>query len=121
MDTRFNAAIGCELCIPGICAVSLLIARQISFINWNMPHVATRLSGSRSHDPVPPGNVSDIMVATPSAESPPPSPRSAGSQIPALSPTAMTVMTSVKVKRAKLFVQGRHAELLEGLNSQEKM
>lgn len=81
-----------------------LLAR---FMNWNMPYGAMRSSAARAVDHVSP--LSDIVVTTP------PSPNGAPS------PMAVAVKEMTAIDRARLFVQGRHMELLKSMEKPQRV
>jgi hypothetical protein len=102
-----------------------------SFMNWNMPYILPRIPRTRAYDHVSPfgyaaSTPSDILVTTPSSSNIRPSPRNALSPKDALSPKnapspmTIAVRDNIKMDRAHLFVQGRHKDLLEGMDREER-
>lgn len=74
-------------------------------MNWNMPYGAIRSSASRVADYASP--LSDIVVTTPS------SPHAAPS------PTTVAVRAMMPIDRARLFVEGRHNDLLKSMENKQ--
>lgn len=77
------------------------------FMNWNMPYGAMRSSAARAVDHLSP--LSDIVVTSP------PSPHGAPS------PMTLAVKEMTAVDRARLFVQGRHMELLKSMEKPQRV
>ena len=76
-------------------------------MNWNMPY---GLVGSRAPSAVDHASpLSDISVNTPPSAGGPPS------------PTAVAIKAMEPINRARLFVEGRHTELLRSMDKQQKM
>ncbi|KAA6410811.1 MAG: hypothetical protein FRX48_05121 [Lasallia pustulata] len=90
------------------------------FMNWNMPYGALRLSTAKAIDHRSPfggaaSTPSDVMVATPSSIGGVPSPTNA--------PSPMSVALTAKAAndRARLFVEGRHDDLLRSMEKQDRV
>ena len=75
-------------------------------MNWDMPYGIMKPSMPISSNHISP--LSDIVVATPS------------STYEAPSPTAVAVREMTGVQRARLFVQGRHHDLLKSIGKQQR-
>jgi hypothetical protein len=89
-------------------------------MNWNMPYGALRSSAARAVDHFSPfgptaSTPSDILVTTPTSEQVGPSPRNAPS------PMSVAVRGKIANDRARLFVEGRHDDLLRSLEKQERV
>lgn len=92
-----SLAIGCK---PPRAQHQLLTHSLLArFINWNMPYGAMRSSAARAADHI--SLLSAIVVTTS------PSPNGASS------PTAVAVRVMTAIDRARLFVEGRHNDLLK--------
>ena len=76
-------------------------------MNWNMPYGLMRYSAPSAADHFSP--LSDISVTTPP---------SAGG---APSPTAVAINAMKPIDRARLFVEGRHNELLRSMDRQQRV
>ena len=77
-----------------------------SFMNWNMPYGITIPRAAMAVDHTSP--ISDIQVATPS------------STVDAPSPMAVTIKEITALDRARLFVEGRHDELLQSMRGKQR-
>jgi len=77
-----------------------------SFMNWNMPYGPRQASGARRIDHLSP--ISDIVITTPTSANTAPS------------PTAAAIMALTAIDRAKVFVEGRHVELLKTMDSEQQ-
>lgn len=93
---------------------------MLRFMNWNMPYGALRLSTAKAIDHRSPfggaaSTPSDVMVATPSSIGGVPSPTNA--------PSPMSVALTAKAAndRARLFVEGRHDDLLRSMEKQDRV
>ncbi|KAI9807444.1 MAG: hypothetical protein M1833_000189 [Piccolia ochrophora] len=92
------------------------------FMDWNMPYVALRLSHARATDHFSPAGTttysspaSDVFVTTPMAHN-------------AISPAAespsglsQALRTRHTVERTRLFVEGKHVDLIRSMNKQERV
>lgn len=76
-------------------------------MNWNMPYGPMGSSAVRAVDQGSP--LSDIVVTTP----PPPG--------GAPSPMTVAVREMSAIERTRLFIQGRHMDLLESLENPQRM
>ena len=76
-------------------------------MNWNMPYGAMRPPAARAADH--PSPLSDVVVTTPP------------SQHGAPSPMAVAVREMSAVERARLFIQGRHMDLLESMDKSQSV
>lgn len=76
-------------------------------MNWNMPYGAMRSSASGAANYASP--LSDIEVTTPS------SPHAAPS------PMTVAVRAMTPIDRARLFVEGRHNELLKSMENKQRV
>ena len=76
-------------------------------MNWNMPYGTIRSLAPSAVDHTSP--LSDINVTTP--------PYAGG----APSPTAVAIKAMEPINRARLFVEGRHTELLRSMDKQQRM
>lgn len=76
-------------------------------MNWNMPYGPMGSSAVRAVDHGSP--LSDIVVTTP------PSPGGAPS------PMTVAVREMSAIERTRLFIQGRHMDLLESLENPQRM
>ena len=75
-------------------------------MNWNMPYGVLRPSTVNAADHVSP--ISDVQVATPSSNQGAPS------------PMAIAVAENTAMDRAKLFVEGKHNELLQSMGKRQR-
>lgn len=76
-------------------------------MNWNVPYGLIRSTAPSAVDHISP--LSDISVITPP---------SAGG---APSPTAVAIKAMKPIDRARLFVEGRHNELLGSMDKQQRV
>ncbi|KAH0545456.1 hypothetical protein FGG08_000457 [Glutinoglossum americanum] len=91
------------------------------FLNWNMPHGALGSSRSKDTDhPSPlgqfvstPGAISDVSVSTPPANA-------ASPPYNAPSPLSTALRRKTAVDRARLFVQGKHDDLIRSMDKTER-
>ncbi|KAH8656006.1 hypothetical protein BGZ60DRAFT_567862 [Tricladium varicosporioides] len=100
------------------------------FMNWSMPGSILRFLKSKAVEHISPAAsagtpMSGIIVTTPSTGGPsprnPPSPGNALSPNDAPSPMTTIAQKSLKIKRAHLFVQKHHKNLLQGMNLEEQV
>ena len=76
-------------------------------MNWNMPYGILRYSNIGTGDhPTP---LSDLTVATPKSQHDPPS------------PMAIAIQSVNALDRARLYVEGKHFELLVSMDSKQRM
>ena len=76
-------------------------------MNWNMPYGLIRSTAPSAVDHISP--LSDISVVTP--------PSTGG----APSPTTVAIKAMKPIDRARLFVEGRHNELLRSMDKQQRV
>ncbi|OJD30009.1 uncharacterized protein BKCO1_6800019 [Diplodia corticola] len=117
-DKRRKEAIlkGPTAALGVVASAKLAFGRNI-FVGWNMPYGAFRLSGSNRLPPSPyataPSPYGDVVVVTPPSDA-----ESPGAQAVQRRMNADT-LNAVAIERAQLFIQGKHAELLERMTKQD--